>query len=117
MDGIIYRNKTLKVKEKNNNFFSGLNDKEIKSSHPKAKNIFMENEAIISFAKKNDLKIGSSYPDKKNFSEQLEMLKTNDNILLFEKINESLDKIVKYKTIFGKENEIPMMLSYYYFSK
>ena len=77
----------------------------------------MENETIISFEKKNDSKFDSSYPDKNKFLEQLEILKNNDSMLLFEKINESLDKIVKYKTIFGKENEIPMMLSYYYFSK
>lgn len=42
------------------------------------------------------------------------MLKNNDSMSLFEKINESLDKIVKYKTKYGKENEIPMILSYYY---
>ena len=127
MDGIVYLGKTLKVKEKNNlcfctsnkqkfnNFFSDLNNKEIKSFHQEDKNIFMENEPINSFENKNDSKFGSSYPDKNNFSEQLEMLKNNDSMLLFEKLNENLDKIVKYKAKFGKENEIPMILSYYYY--
>ena len=75
----------------------------------------MENETIISFEKKNDSKFDSSYPDKNKFLEQLEILKNNDSMLLFEKINESLDKIVKYKTKIGKENEIPII--YYYFMK
>ena len=62
MDGIVYRDKILKVKEKNNicfrasniinNNFSNLKNKDMKSFHPDAKNIFMENEAIISYEKK-----------------------------------------------------------------
>ena len=118
MDGIVYRNKTLKIKEKNNicfrasnifnNYFSYLKDKDIKSFYPKA---------MMSCGKNNDSKIHSSYPDKKKFSDQLEILKNNDSMLLFEKINESVDKIINYKIMNGKENEIPMILSYYYFSK
>ena len=125
MDGIVYRDKILKVKEKNNscfttsnkynNFFSHSNTKEIKSFHPEDKNIFMENEPKNSLENKNDSKFDSSYPDKNNFSEQIEMLKNNDRMLLLEKLNENLNKIVKYKAKFGKENEIPMILSYYYY--
>ena len=127
MDGIVYRNKILKIKEKNNlcfctsnkqifnNFFLDLNNKEKKSFNPEDKNIFIENEPINSLENKNDSKFDSSYPDKNNFSEQLEMLKNNDRMLLFEKLNENLDKIVKYKTKIGKENEIPII--YYYFMK
>ena len=126
MDGIVYRDKILKVKEKNNicfrasniinNNFSNLKNKDIKSFLPEVKNIFMENEAIISYEKKNISEIHAPYPNNKKFSDQLEILKNNDSMLLFKKINESLDKIIKYKTKFGKENEIPMILSYYYFS-
>ena len=129
MDGVVYRNKILKIKEKNNlcfsssnkqifnNIFSDLKNKEIKSFHPEDKNIVMVNEEINSSENKNDSIFGCSYPDKNNFSEQLKMLKNNDIMPLFKKINENLDKIVKYKTKLGKENEIPMILSYYYFPK
>jgi RNA recognition motif-containing protein len=128
MDGVVYRNKILKVKEKNNtsfcsankcnNYFSDLlKSEEIKSFLPKPVNINIGNETIISDGSKNDSKINTSYPGKKKFSDELEMLKNNDSILLFEKINESVDKIIKYKTMLGKENEIPNILSYYYFSK
>ena len=109
MDGIIYRNKTLKVKEKNNIYFSKIN---------KYNNYFsdlLKSKEIKTFLPKP--KIRATYPDKKKFSDQLEMLKNNDSILILEKINESIDKIIKYKTLCGKENEIPKILSYYYFSK
>ena len=128
MDGVIFLNKTLKVKEKNNmcfsttnkynNYFSDLlKNKEIKPFLPKVEKIKMGNETLILCGSKNDSKINNSYPDKKKFSDQLEMLKNNDSMLIFEKINESVDKIIKYKTICGKENEIPKILSYYHFSK
>ena len=69
MDGVVYRGKILKIKEKNNlsfctsnkekfNSFSlDLKNKEIKSLHPEAKNIFMVNESIISLEKKKRLNI------------------------------------------------------------
>ena len=128
MDGVVYRNKILKVKEKNNlcfrtknkynNFFPDLSkSEEIKASLPKVENINMGNETIILDGSKNDSKINTSYPDKKKFSDQLEMLKSNNSMMIFEKINESADKIIKYKTMCGKENEIPKILSYYYFQK
>ena len=128
MDGVVYRNKILKVKEKNNKCFCPVNkynnyfpdllkNNEIKTFLPNFENISMGNEKIISDGNKNDLKVNIFYPDKNKFSEQLEILKSNDSMLIFEKINESFDKILKYKTMFGKENEIPKILSYYYFSK
>ena len=128
MDGVIFLNKTLKVKEKNNmcfsttnkynNYFSDLlKNKEIKPFLPKVEKIKMGNETLILCGSKNDSKINNSYPDKKKFSDQLEMLKNNDSMLIFEKINESAEKIIKYKTMCGKENEIPKILSYYCFSK
>ena len=92
MDGIVYRNKTLKVKEKNNicfrasnvfnNYFSDLKVKDVGAFYQKA---------MMFCDKKNDSEIHTSYPDKKKFSEQLEILKNNDSMLLFEKINENLE--------------------------
>ena len=128
MDGVVYRNKTLKVKTKNNkcfcpanvynNYFSDLlKSEEIKTFLPKVENANLRNETIISDGSKNDSIIHMSYPDKKKFSEQLEMLKSNDIMLIYKKINESVDKIIKYKSMYEKENEIPKILSYYYFSK
>ena len=125
MDGVVYRKKILKVKEKNNvcfcpttkynHYFSDLLKSEEITLFPKIENINMGNETRTSDGNKNDSKIDTSYPDKKKFSEQLEMLKSNDSMLIFEKINESVDKIIKYKTVCGKENEIPKILSYYHF--
>ena len=128
MNGVFYQNKILKVKEKNNkciwpsykynNYFSDLlKSEEIKAFFPKVANISIKNKTIIPDGSKNGSKINTSNPDKKKFSEQLEMLKNNDSTLIFEKINESVDKIIKYKTMYGKENEIPKILSYYHFSK
>ena len=128
MDRIVFRNKILKVKEKNNicfrtmnkyiNYFSFLlKSEEIKAFFPKVANISIKNKTIIPDGSKNGSKVNTSNPDKKKFSEQLEMLKSNDSMLIFEKINESVDKIIKYKTMCGKENEIPKMLSYYHFKE
>ena len=110
MDVIIKDDRIIRVKEKKNNNNSFLNQNNYINESS-----FIDNKFNSSRNEKVQEKDSSSSDSIKNkiFSDNIELLESDDNKELYKKMQESADKIVEhYKTV-NKSNEISKMILYY----
>ena len=121
MDGIIIDNKKIKVKQKTKNWkqtkkFDNCNFK-IMNSIPL--NINNEESSFLKEEeeeKKQDLPMPSFYSNdlrKQNIMDSIEIIKSNNNIILYQKIEESVKKMIEFYKGQNKTNKIPPMIFYY----
>ena len=66
--------------------------------------------------KKQDLPMPSFYSNdlrKQNIMDSIEIIKSNNNIILYQKIEESVKKMIEFYKGQNKTNKIPPMIFYY----
>ena len=138
MDGKLFHNKIMRVKEKttvdekpnnifnrinylpyiynrynnyNNNFFNSFYQSKFEDE-----NSFIYNEETTLSSQEKDQDSSSSYSSdwsRKTFSENIELLESDDHYALKEKMQESVDKMFEYYKINKKNNEISKAILYY----
>ena len=137
MDGKIFNNKIIKVKEKKisdeklnkniinylpylynkyNNYKKKCFNSFYQNSKLEEENSFINNEetTLSSQEKEHDLSSSnSSDSNRKTFSENIELLESNDQFALNVKIQESVDKMFEYYKNNKKNNEISKAILYY----
>ena len=129
MDGTLFHNKIIKVKEKK--FF----DESLKSNYNTYNNInnlyYLHNKSLFSFItdikldeenssnstfsnheKDQDLFFSNSFY-KKNFLENIEMIESDDDFSLNSKIEESVNKLYEHEKKNKKIKEISLLILYY----
>ena len=137
MDGKIFNNKIIKVKEKKisdeklnkniinylpylynkyNNYKKKCFNSFYQNSKLEEENSFINNEetTLSSQEKDHDLSSSnSSDSNRKTFSENIELLESNDQFALNVKIQESVDKMFEYYKNNKKNNEMSKAILYY----
>ena len=137
MDGKIFNNKIIKVKEKKisdeklnkniinylpylynkyNNYKKKCFNSFYQNSKLEEENSFINNEetTLSSQEKEHDLSSSnSSDSNRKTFSENIELLESNDQFALNVKIQESVDKMFEYYKNNKKNNEMSKAILYY----
>ena len=104
MDVIIYENRVVRVKEKKNNNNDYISNNYMNESS------FVDNETNFSSIEKES---SSNSTLNNSFSDNLELLESNDNNELYKKVQETADKIVDHYRGINKFNEISRMILYY----
>jgi len=135
MDGKLFNNSKINVRSKNNpiqinNKFEKINPF-ILNNKCNCININNQNNIITNHSnkvekdnstissknkKKNLLSLNSNGKKKKTFTDNIDLLESNDNIELKElkvKIQESIDKMIDYYKNIKKINEIPNIILYF----
>ena len=135
MDGTLFHNKIIKVKEKKNsdesikrkynfanniNYFPYLNNKFISSFYTDIKlekensSYFNDDSTFSSQEKDQDLPSSNeSNFQKKTFCKNIEMIENDDNFSLNSKIQESINKLYEHEKNNKKIKEISRLLLYY----
>ena len=135
MDGTLFHNKIIKVKEKKNsdesikrkynfanniNYFPYLNNKFISSFYTNIKleeensSYFNDDSTFSSQEKNQDLPSSDeSNFQKKSFCKNIEMIENDDNFSLNSKIQESVNKLYEHEKNNKKIKEISRLLLYY----
>ena len=125
MNGIFLHNRIIRVKEKNN-------DKELSKNNFRRNNYIkkkyfkdkIEEDKFFIDKKKNNIKIIENHKEKdlpnnsmdlesKIFIKNIELLESDNIEELFDKIRESVDKMVEYFINFQNINEISKLILYY----
>ena len=107
MDVIIYENRVVRVKEKKNKNDEYINNNFINESS------FSDNETNISSQKKEQDLSSSSSTQNDTFSDNIELLESDDTNELYKKMQENADKIVDHYKSINKFNEMSRMVLYY----
>ena len=135
MDGTLFHNKVIRVKEKKNlnesfksnynsynniNYLPYLNNKFINSFYTDIKfeeensSYFNDNSTLSSQEKDQDLfSSNSSNSQKKSFSENIEIIENDDHTTLNSKMIESVNKLYEHERSNKKVNEISNLILYY----
>ena len=135
MDGTLFHNKIIKVKEKKNsdesikrkynfanniNYFPYLNNKFISSFYTNIKleeensSYFNDDSTFSSQEKNQDLPSSNeSNFQKKSFCKNIEMIENDENFSLNSKIQESVNKLYEHEKNNKKIKEISRLLLYY----
>jgi hypothetical protein len=115
MNGVNFFNSNIKVKERKkkileekkvNNFNININLNEIKSYYPKKK----ENENLESNETNSSSEEETKKISKRKFSDNLLILESNDQPLINQNIQKSVNKMFNY---YKNSNEISGMILYY----
>ena len=136
MDGTLFHNKVIRVKEKTNsdetsknnyndynniNYLPYLNNKfinsfytDIKLEEENSSSYFNDESTFSSQEKDQDLfSSNSSNSYKKTFCENIEMIENDDNFSLNSKIQESVNKLYEHEIKNKKIKEISSLILYY----
>ena len=136
MDGTLFHNKVIRVKEKTNsdetsknnyndynniNYLTYLNNKfinsfytDIKLEEENSSSYFNDESTFSSQEKDQDLfSSNSSNSYKKTFCENIEMIENDDNFSLNSKIQESVNKLYEHEIKNKKIKEISSLILYY----
>ena len=135
MDGTLFHNKVIRVKEKKNlnesfksnynsynniNYLPYLNNKFINSFYTDIKfeeensSYFNDDSTLSSQEKDQDLfPSKSSNFQKKTFCENIEIIENDDNFSLNSKIQESVNKLYEHEKSNKKIKEISSLILYY----
>ena len=115
MDGIFLNNRKIKVKRKNKNwiqikkfdYFNIINSTPLNINNEESSSLKEEEE------KKQDSSMSGFYSNDLNIMDNIELIKSNNNIKLYQKIEESVNKIIESYKGNNKTGEISPMVLYY----